>query len=115
MASVGAGAVAESKKSRSQQYETQVDAESDELLRKSVGKDGSATAKRVGTKTFYLKEDTWFDSEFKELDRLPETTLTFASNAYFELVNKDREISKYLAIGKKLVLVWKGRVYRIIE
>ncbi len=115
IASVGAGAVADSKKSRSQQYETQVDAESDELLRKSVGKDGSATAKRVGTKTFYLKEDTWFDSEFKEADRLPEITLTFASNAYFELVNKDREISKYLAIGKKLVLVWKGRVYRIIE
>lgn len=114
-ARTGASAVADSKKARSQQSEMKVDAESDELVRSSVDKDGRATAKRVGVKTFYLKDRIWYDSEFKESDMLPEIELTFASNAYFELVNKEKAISKYLATGKNLVLVWNGRVYRITE
>ncbi|MDH3494433.1 MAG: VWA domain-containing protein, partial [Acidobacteriota bacterium] len=112
--SIGAGAVSESKKARSQQNQLMTDNESDELLNSSVDKDGVRTVKRVGTKTFYLTDGVWLDSEFRATENLAETKLIFGSNEYFDLVNKDREIAKYMAIGENLVLVWKGRVYRII-
>ena len=111
----GAGAVAASKKARDQQYQITLDAESDELLNKGVDKDGRRNVKRVALKTFYLVNGVWIDSEFEESHKLTELQLSFGSNEYFELVNKDREIGQYLATGRALVLVWKGRVYRISD
>jgi hypothetical protein len=57
----------------------------------------------------------WIDSEFKSDAGLAEQRVTFMSNEYFGLINKDKEIAQYLAIGEKLVVVWKGKVYRIVE
>ncbi|NNE65950.1 MAG: VWA domain-containing protein [Pyrinomonadaceae bacterium] len=111
----GALAVADSKKARSQQNKLSESFEEDELLRTAVDKDGNRTVSKTGTKTFYLTDGVWIDSEFDETRKLKEVSVTFGSNEYFELVNKDKEIAQYLAIGKKLVLVWKGKVYRILE
>ncbi len=112
---VGAGAVSESKKAKSQQRELNINSADDELLQLAVDKDGAPTVKRVGLKTFYLTDGKWVDSEFDETKKLPEVTLTFASNEYFELINKEREIAQYLATGKQLIVVWKGKVYKVME
>jgi hypothetical protein len=113
--STGEFAVKESKKARKQQNEVSVTAADDELIKLSTDKDGNRTIKKVGVKTFYLENGVWVDSTFKEEAKMTEVKLKFASNEYFDFITKEKEITKFFSIGKKVVVVWKGKVYRVIE
>ena len=75
--------------------------------------DTSAAVRRVGTKTFYLRDGVWVDSELKPESRLPETPLTFASDDYFALLKQKPELANYFALGERVVVVFEGRVYRV--
>lgn len=75
---------------------------------------GTTTVRRIGIKTFYLRDGIWFDGEFTETPKLAETEIRFMSDEYFELVGRDAELGKYLAVGERVVLVWKGKVIRIV-
>ena len=108
-------AVQESKKAKAQQATVDVTAGDDELIRLSTDKDGVRTIKKVGVKTFYLENGVWVDSIFKESSKMTEVKLKFASNEYFDLITKEKELAKFFSIGKKAVVVWKGKVYRVIE
>ena len=69
------------------------------------------TIKRVKDRTFHLQEKVWVDSTHK-----PETKTTkieFGSDAYFELLKKEPELAKYLAIGKHVIVCYKGTCYEI--
>lgn len=77
--------------------------------------DGQKTLKKVGSKTFYLENGVWVDSEFKEEAKIPETKLQFASNEYFDLITKEKELAQFFALGEQVVVVWKGKVYRITK
>ncbi|MEZ5347509.1 MAG: VIT and VWA domain-containing protein [Pyrinomonadaceae bacterium] len=110
----GSGAVQDSKKAREQQAEVSVYADKDDLTRITT-EDGVQLVKKIGVKTFYLENGVWLDSVYKEESKLNEVRIKFASNEYFDLVTKEKELAKYLAIGEKLVVVWNGTVYRIIE
>ena len=71
----------------------------------------SEVIKVVKDKTFYLKKDVWVDSVHK-----PETKTTkieFGSDAYFELLKNEPELSKYLAIGKHVIVCYKKTCYEI--
>ncbi|MEZ5306883.1 MAG: VIT and VWA domain-containing protein [Pyrinomonadaceae bacterium] len=113
MSDSGASAVAESKKSRAMK-ESVGNTESDIFVQEKDDK-GRVIVKTVGAKTFYLEGDVWIDSEFKADAKLKEKTLVFASNEYFELVNKEKALAQFLAIGSKVVVVYGGTVYRITE
>ncbi len=69
------------------------------------------TVKRVGRKTFYLKDDFWVDSEYK--DKMKVTEIKYGSDKYFDLLAKNKKLKKYLAIGTKVVVCYKGKCYRI--
>ncbi len=69
----------------------------------------------VGTKNFINDNGNWIDTEYKKESKLPEVTIKFASNEFFDLVNKEKDLAKYLAIGKQIKVVWKNKVYQIIE
>jgi len=69
--------------------------------------------RRVGGKTFYLINDVWTDSELKADDKLPETTLTFGSEAYFDLIKQKPKLADYFSLGERVVVVFEGRVYRV--
>jgi Ca-activated chloride channel homolog len=101
-AKTGEFAVRESKRQRAQQ-----DAERDEA--------GPAAdnVRKVGGKTFYLREGVWIDAEFKEEARLPEMKLTFGSEEYFSLAARTPELARYLALGERVLVVYGGRVYRV--
>lgn len=75
--------------------------------------DTSSAVRRVGTKTFYLRDGVWVDSELKPESRLPETPLTFASDDYFALLKQKPELANYFALGERVVVVFEGRVYRV--
>ncbi|TFG57808.1 MAG: VWA domain-containing protein [Candidatus Aminicenantes bacterium] len=64
-------------------------------------------------KTFYLKDGVWTDSEFKE--GAPATEVKFNSDAFYTLIAEKPGIAKYLSAGSKLVVVYKGVNYRIVE
>ncbi len=101
----GAIAVKESKQQRARQEAVNI-ADDDEVLRVSGGRN-------VGGKTFYLRDEVWTDAEFKPAAQLPETTLTFGSDAYFELLKREPKLAEFFALGERVIVVYQNRVYRI--
>ena len=101
-ATTGAIAVQESKRARFQQETLQVEKET-----------SSDVVRNVGGKTFYLRDGVWTDSEFKADTRLPETTLTFGTDAYYELLKREPRLAEFFALGERVVVVYKGRIYRV--
>lgn len=101
-ADTGLMAVQESKRVRAQQESAKL-------------KDDTRTdaVKRIGGKTFYLIDEVWTDSEFKEDANLPVTAVTFGSEEYFALLNKLPKLANYLSLGERVIVVFEGRVYRI--
>ncbi|HKQ73887.1 MAG TPA: VIT and VWA domain-containing protein [Blastocatellia bacterium] len=71
--------------------------------------------RQVAGKTFYLLNGVWTDSEFKEDDKLPVVTLKFAGDDYFNLISQEPKLAECFALGQRVVVVWKGKVYRVEE
>ncbi|QQS46931.1 MAG: VWA domain-containing protein [Acidobacteriota bacterium] len=72
-----------------------------------------SSIRRIGSKTFYLRDGSWVDSEFKPEEKLPQITLTFAGDEYFDLLTKEPDLADFFSLGDKLTVVWKGKVYVI--
>jgi Ca-activated chloride channel homolog len=103
-ATTGEYAVRESKRARAQQEVTRAD-EDDSV--------SSAAVSKVGDKTFYMREGVWVDSEFKADAKLPETTLEFGGDEYFALIKREPQLARFFALGERVVVVYKGRVYKV--
>ncbi|MGH9841681.1 MAG: VIT and vWA domain-containing protein [Blastocatellia bacterium] len=71
--------------------------------------------RQVAGKTFYLRDGVWTDSEFKADAKLPVVNLKFGSDEYFNLIGQNSKLADWFALGKRLVVVWKGKVYRVAE
>lgn len=69
----------------------------------------------VANKNFFNSNGNWIDSDFKEDAKLPEVKLVFGSNEYFDLLTKEKELAQYFALGEEVVVVWKGKVYRVVK
>ena len=67
----------------------------------------------ASSKTFYLIDGVWTDSEFKAESRLPETALVFGSDEYFALLKQHPKLGSYFALGQRVLVVFEGRVYRV--
>ena len=72
-------------------------------------------AQQVGTKTFYQQSGFWQDAEFKPETKLPEIKVQFASDEYFALITQEKELAQFFALGEQVVVVHKGKVYRVIK
>jgi len=55
----------------------------------------------------------WVDSGLFGRCKLPEVSIKFASDDYFKLIEKERDLATYFSLGEQIVIVWKGKVYRI--
>ena len=109
MPTTGQGAVTASKSVREKKESLSIKDEEDS----SVIAIQQKTLRKIGTKTFYLENGVWIDSEFKEESKLTEIKLQFASNEFFDLITKEKDLAQYFSLGEKVVVVWKGKVYRI--
>jgi hypothetical protein len=67
----------------------------------------------VGTKNFYNQNGVWQDAEFKPETRLPEVNVKFGSDEFYALLNRERELAQFFALGDQVIVVWKGKVYRV--
>jgi hypothetical protein len=72
-----------------------------------------ATVRRVGTKTFRLKDGTWVDDAFDSAKQLPSVELVIGSEALLAAAVADRDLGRYAALGRNVVVVHRGKVYRI--
>ena len=73
----------------------------------------SAAVRYVGDKTFYERAQGWRDSRFDPL--APTRVLAFGSEAYFDLVAASPGLGRYLALGRRVEVVFAGVQYRIGE
>jgi Ca-activated chloride channel family protein len=105
MPTTGASAVQQSKQAREQQESLRA---GDEDKTSS-----SSQMRKVADKTFYLRDGVWTDADFDADAKLPETALVFGSDAYFDLLKRERKLADFFALGERVVVVYRGRVYRV--
>src|SRR5262249_7890126 len=77
--------------------------------------DSASQIRHVAGKTFYLRDGVWTDSEFKADAKLPVVKLKFASDEYFNLIGQEPKLAECFALGQRVVVVWKGKVYQVEE
>jgi hypothetical protein len=108
----GADAVAASKMmSEMKQAPTQTASNKPQWLDKDSGI--KVEIKYVGIKTFILKKDVWTDTEYEP--EMKVTEIKYGSDKYFDLIYKEPELGKFFALGKNLIVCYKGSCYKIKE
>jgi Ca-activated chloride channel family protein len=89
--------------------------EADKLVIVTTTSDSENRIRQVAGKTFYLRGGVWTDSEFKADAKLPVVKLKFASDEYFNLTGQEAKLAECFALGQRVVVVWKGKVYQVEE
>ncbi len=72
------------------------------------------SVRHVGDKLFRhdAASDGWIDADCEEDADVVE--IEFLSDEYFELLDRDPEIGKYLALGERVTFVFEGTTYRVV-
>ncbi|MCB8967284.1 MAG: VWA domain-containing protein [Ardenticatenaceae bacterium] len=68
----------------------------------------------VGSKTFVLRNGLWIDTAY-DADAMTPQQVGFASDAYFDLLAAAPELGNYFALGQRVLVVYGGQVYEIVE
>jgi Ca-activated chloride channel family protein len=101
-AKTGELAVRQSKRDRAQQEAVRAEEDAP-----------SSAVRKVGDKTFYLRDGVWTDSEFKPDAKLPETAVEFGGEEYFALIKREPQLARFFSLGERVVVVYNGRVYKV--
>jgi Ca-activated chloride channel family protein len=72
------------------------------------------SVRTVGDKTFQMKDNEWIDTEFKPSTSLPKVDLQFGSEEFFNLIAREPKLAEFFSLGKKVTVIFKGKVYRVI-
>ncbi|MBK9767071.1 MAG: hypothetical protein IPP63_08615 [Chloracidobacterium sp.] len=75
----------------------------------------TVTNQFVANKNFTSQDSVWIDADYSESARLPEISVKFASDEYFRLVSVETGLAPYLSLGDRVIVVWKGKVYRVTK
>jgi len=111
----GSGAVKMSIQQNSMQSNTVAVASEDKDESSQILIRNTVNNQFVANKNFINQNNVWVDSDYVETQKLPEVNIKFASDEYFSLVRTENGIVQYLALGEQIVVVWKGKVYRITK
>jgi len=70
----------------------------------------------AGDKTFILQANGYYiDSGLSEKEIQSALEIKFMSPEYLDLLKRNPELSKYLSIGQKIIMGYKGQTYKIVE
>lgn len=86
-------------------------ADSDGNLR--AGDDTSGPIQYVGDRTFVWRDGVWVDTLY-DSDEMTPTEVVFLSDEYFELLDLDRVIGEFLALGERVLFVWEDAAYEVV-
>ncbi len=75
----------------------------------------SSAIKSIEDKTFYLRGGAWVDSTYNESSSPKAQVVQFGSKEYFDLIHATPGLSKYLSVGKEVIVVFKGHTYKIVS
>ncbi len=108
----GAGGVAQSMQARKYQSAKQA-SKAAQYYDKSGEEVTVDRVKVLGSKTFYLKDGEWVDSEYKKDMKVKKVKQL--SSPYFKLARSNTAQSKYLTFtrSRSIIVVMDGRAYRI--
>jgi len=67
----------------------------------------------AGDKVFIKRGNVWIDAEHR--DDKPTVILQYGSDEYFALLSKYPELGKYFALGKNVIIFYKGEIYSVQE
>ena len=68
--------------------------------------------KRIGTRTFYFKDNSWIDSDYKDQ---PTIDIKFSSQAYTDLILTYSDLAKFLTLGENVIVKYKGKFLKISD
>jgi len=111
----GAGAVQQSVQQNAMQSNISVNADKKKDAEQQVLVQNSNISQYVNAKNFQNQNNVWIDTEYLGRTKLPETTVKFASDEYFELVERNRDLAQYFALGRQVTVVWNNRVYKVVD
>ncbi|HEX3044309.1 MAG TPA: VWA domain-containing protein, partial [Bacillota bacterium] len=67
-----------------------------------------------GRAFYYIPADRfWVDSKLSTLKSPKIIRIKFASESYFQLLNKEPEIAALFALGRQIRFEWKGQIYEV--
>ena len=111
----GAFAVQQSVQQNAMQANVSVYADKKKDAEKQVLVQNSVSSQFVANKNFQNQNNVWVDAEYSDAGKLPEVNVKFGSDEYFALINNERGLAQYLALGQQVVVVWRNKVYRITQ
>jgi Ca-activated chloride channel family protein len=71
------------------------------------------SVRTAGDKTFHMKGEEWIDTEFKDSSALPRVEVQFGSDEFFNLIAREPKLAEFFSLGKKITVVFKGKIYRV--
>jgi len=71
------------------------------------------SVRAIGDKTFQLKGDEWIDTQFKDAASMSIVSVQFGSSEFFDLIAKEPKLAEFFSLGKKVTVVFKGKIYRV--
>jgi Ca-activated chloride channel family protein len=77
--------------------------------------ESSGAIKSIEDKTFYLRGGAWVDSTYNESSSPKAQVIQFGSKEYFDLIHATPGLSKYLSVGREVIVVFKGHTYKIVS
>ena len=77
------------------------------------GGNGAVDVSFVRGRAFYLSKKGWIDPLIQTAKGLPVRSVIFGSDEYFDLLTQEPGIGEYLAVGKSVRFVFRGRVFDI--
>ena len=111
----GAGAVQLSVQQNSMQSNMSVVADEKKEASEQILIRNTVSNQFVANKNFTSQDSVWIDADYSESARLPEISVKFASDEYFRLVSVETGLAPYLSLGDRVIVVWKGKVYRVTK
>lgn len=71
--------------------------------------------RKIAEKTFYLDKEVWCDSEYytPSLDKSKKHRIEYLSQDYLNLLRDEPGMGKFLAIGPRVIVIWKSWIYEI--
>lgn len=67
----------------------------------------------VADKTFQLKGEEWVDTDVTGSSSLPGVEVQFGSDEFFNLIAKEPKLAEFFSLGKKVTVVFSGKIYRV--
>jgi len=77
----------------------------------------AARTRTVAGKTFYLRGEEWVDGVLDGVkDALAKAvTVRYMSEDYFRLLQAEPGLGRYLSLGSRMALSYRGKTYRVVE